>query len=75
MTSLLETRFTSIDGYEDQFGGERDKKFSRKRFRELLIEIQELPMAEQKLDLEKRLDEWMDGREQIDDITVMGIRF
>ncbi|MBE9517391.1 MAG: SpoIIE family protein phosphatase, partial [Bacteroidetes bacterium] len=63
------------DGYEDQFGGERDKKFSRKRFRELLLSIHSLPMPDQKSVLETRLDEWMDGREQIDDITVMGIRF
>lgn len=63
------------DGYEDQFGGEGDKKFSRKRFRELLLSIHSLPMSDQKSALEKRLDEWMDGREQIDDITVMGIRF
>ena len=63
------------DGYEDQFGGEEDKKFSRKRFRELLLSIHTLPMPDQKSVLETRLDEWMDGREQIDDITVMGIRF
>ncbi|MCK5067907.1 MAG: SpoIIE family protein phosphatase, partial [Bacteroidales bacterium] len=63
------------DGYEDQFGGEKDKKFSRKRFRELLLSIHSLPMPDQKSVLETRLDEWMDGREQIDDITVMGIRF
>jgi serine phosphatase RsbU (regulator of sigma subunit) len=63
------------DGYEDQFGGERDKKFSRKRFRELLLQIHTLPMVDQKKTLEVTLDQWMDGREQIDDITVMGIRF
>jgi ligand-binding sensor domain-containing protein/serine phosphatase RsbU (regulator of sigma subunit) len=63
------------DGYEDQFGGEKDKKFSRKRFRELLLEVHHLPMKDQKKTLESRLDKWMDGREQIDDITVMGIRF
>ncbi len=63
------------DGFEDQFGGERDKKFSRKQFRELLLSIHSLPMSEQKSTLEKRLEEWMNGREQIDDVTVMGIRF
>ena len=63
------------DGYEDQFGGENDRKFSRKQFRELLADIHTQPMAEQKSTLEKVLDEWIDGREQIDDITVMGIRF
>lgn len=63
------------DGYEDQFGGDHDKKFSRQRFRQLLQDIHTLSMQEQKSHLEKSLDEWMNGREQIDDITVMGIRF
>ena len=63
------------DGYEDQFGGEKDTKFSRKRFRELLMEIHTLPVHDQKVRMEERLDEWMDGYEQIDDITILGIRF
>jgi len=63
------------DGYEDQFGGEKNKKFSRKRFRELLLNIHTLTMPEQKRTLESTLDEWMEGVEQIDDITVLGIRF
>jgi serine phosphatase RsbU (regulator of sigma subunit) len=63
------------DGYEDQFGGEKDKKFSRKRFRNLLLELHDLPIEDQKKTLEKTLDNWIGGREQIDDITVMGIRF
>ena len=63
------------DGYEDQFGGEKDKKFSRQRFRKLLLDIHRLPMQDQKIRLENRLDDWMNGREQIDDITVLGIRF
>jgi serine phosphatase RsbU (regulator of sigma subunit)/sugar lactone lactonase YvrE len=63
------------DGYEDQFGGEKDKKFSRKRFRNLLLEIHGKSMEDQLASLEETLDKWMDGREQIDDITVMGIRF
>jgi len=63
------------DGYEDQFGGEKDSKFSRKRFRELLIEIHTLPLDDQKARMEERLDDWMDGREQIDDIMILGIRF
>jgi serine phosphatase RsbU (regulator of sigma subunit) len=62
------------DGYCDQFKGGRGKKFSKKRFYDLLIEIHKKPMAEQKKILEDSLNEWMDGGEQIDDITVMGIR-
>jgi len=63
------------DGFEDQFGGEKDKKFSRQRFRKLLLDIHRLSMQDQKIRLENRLDDWMNGREQIDDITVLGIRF
>jgi serine phosphatase RsbU (regulator of sigma subunit) len=63
------------DGYEDQFGGEKDSKFSRKRFRELLMEIHKLPLDDQKARMEERLDEWMDGKEQIDDIMILGIKF
>jgi len=63
------------DGFEDQFGGEKDKKFSRKRFRELLLEIHGLNMPEQKRTLKRSLEDWMNGGEQVDDITVMGIRF
>jgi serine phosphatase RsbU (regulator of sigma subunit) len=63
------------DGYEDQFGGEKNKKFSRYRFRELLLEIHEQKMSEQKRMLLKTLDDWMNGEDQVDDVTVMGIRF
>jgi serine phosphatase RsbU (regulator of sigma subunit) len=63
------------DGFEDQFGGEKDKKFSRKRFRNLLLEIHELNMPEQKRTLQRSLEDWMNGQEQVDDVTVMGIRF
>jgi ligand-binding sensor domain-containing protein/serine phosphatase RsbU (regulator of sigma subunit) len=63
------------DGFEDQFGGEKNKKFSRYQFRELLLEIHGLKMPEQKRMLVKTLDDWMNGEDQVDDVTVMGIRF
>jgi len=46
------------DGYVDQFGGEKNKKFKAKAFRELLIEINQQPMAEQKTIIEKRFLDW-----------------
>ena len=63
------------DGYADQFGGERSKKFSRRRFLAMLQEIHTLPMNTQKQRLTKTLKAWMKKEQQIDDITVMGIRF
>jgi len=66
--------YLASDGFQDQFGGKRDKKFLRQRFHALLTEISQMPMAVQKEVLEKRLREWMGSTVQTDDITVMGIR-
>jgi len=63
------------DGYIDQFGGDNNKKFMIKRFRELLLDIHQLPMQEQKNKLENTINKWIGKNEQTDDITVMGIRF
>jgi ligand-binding sensor domain-containing protein/serine phosphatase RsbU (regulator of sigma subunit) len=66
--------YLASDGFQDQFGGKRDKKFLRQRFHSLLTEIHKMPMGVQKEVLEKRLREWMGSTIQTDDITVMGIR-
>jgi Two component regulator propeller./Stage II sporulation protein E (SpoIIE)./Y_Y_Y domain. len=62
------------DGYQDQFGGDFDKKYLSSHFYLTLLEIHELPMLNQKEILEKKLKEWIKDDIQTDDITVMGIR-
>lgn len=62
------------DGFSDQFGGPDDKKFMYSRFRNLLINIQDLNMTEQKLVLYKEFQNWKGVNEQVDDILVIGIR-
>ena len=62
------------DGYVDQIGGDDRKTFRTKRFKELLLEIFRLPMNEQKIVLQKRIEEWQGELEQIDDILVVGIK-
>lgn len=62
------------DGYVDQFGGPKGKKFMRKQFRQLLLDISHLPMIEQKWRLMETLDKWQGQQEQVDDILVLGIR-
>ncbi len=62
------------DGYPDQFGGPDGRKFMSKRFRELLFEIHEKPIKEQKQILEQTLEDWIGENEQIDDILVMGLK-
>ncbi len=62
------------DGYQDQFGGKHGRKFMSKKLRELLLEIHQLPFAEQKEHLDQTLREWMGNITQIDDILVMGFK-
>lgn len=66
--------YTLTDGFPDQFGGEKGKKFMSKNLRELLAKNAQLPMPEQKKILETTLHKWVGNLEQIDDITVIGIR-
>jgi ligand-binding sensor domain-containing protein/serine phosphatase RsbU (regulator of sigma subunit) len=62
------------DGYQDQFGGEFNKKFLSKNFYLTLLEIHKLPMSGQRELLEEKINYWMADHIQTDDITVMGIR-
>lgn len=63
------------DGYEDQFGGDNDEKYGRKRFRKLLLETSNHQVTEQKIIIEKELKTWKsNGQIQIDDIVILGFR-
>ncbi len=63
------------DGYVDQFGGEKGKKFMKKRFKDLLLEIHDKPMQEQQKILDKEFLEWIGtDYEQIDDVIVIGVK-
>ncbi len=61
------------DGYADQFGGEQGKKLNRKRFKELLLTINEMPADEQESFLDYALTNWKQEEDQTDDILVIGI--
>lgn len=62
------------DGYLDQFGGPDGRKFMKKNFKKLILNIQSYPMTRQKEILEKNIKAWMGQSPQIDDILVLGIR-
>ncbi|HIN40019.1 MAG TPA: tetratricopeptide repeat protein, partial [Flavobacteriales bacterium] len=70
-----DTVYLFSDGYPDQFGGKKDKKFMMKNFKKLLLSIQDKTMNEQKTILETTMAEWKGDTEQVDDILVMGVRF
>jgi serine phosphatase RsbU (regulator of sigma subunit) len=62
------------DGYADQFGGEKGKKFKYKQLKDILLEHQLLLMAEQCSILEQKFYNWKGNLEQVDDVLVIGIR-
>ena len=63
------------DGYPDQFGGKRKRKFMIKKFRKLLHDIHHEELHIQRQILENTLDEWQGDYRQLDDILVMSIKF
>jgi serine phosphatase RsbU (regulator of sigma subunit) len=62
------------DGYVDQFGGEKGKKFKAKAFRKLLLSIQDKTMEEQKIIIDESFETWRGSLEQIDDVCIIGVR-
>jgi serine phosphatase RsbU (regulator of sigma subunit) len=62
------------DGYADQFGGEKGKKFKSGNLKKLLLSIQNDSLKQQEENLNTTLTNWRGDIEQIDDICVMGIR-
>jgi serine phosphatase RsbU (regulator of sigma subunit) len=66
--------YALTDGYPDQFGGPKGKKFMYKQLKDLLINISTKPINEQKEILSKCLLDWKGSAEQVDDITIIGFR-
>ncbi len=62
------------DGYADQFGGDKRKKFKYSRFRDLITEHADLSMPRQQQVLSDTIREWQGKEEQIDDMVIVGIR-
>jgi phosphoserine phosphatase RsbU/P len=66
--------YAFTDGFADQFGGPKGKKFKYKQLEELVVANSHLPMSEQKNILEKSFVSWQGELEQIDDVLVIGVR-
>ena len=61
------------DGYPDQFGGPKGRKFLTTNFRDLIQKISAEPLDIQEVKLETKIRKWQGNYEQIDDMTVIGI--
>ncbi len=61
------------DGYVDQFGGPKGKKFKHKQLQNLFLEIHTKPLDEQKEILDKTFEDWRGSLEQVDDVLIIGV--
>ena len=66
--------YTLTDGYADQFGGKKGKKFKYSRLKEISLSGHTLPMKKQLALLDQQIEEWKGQLEQVDDILIIGIR-
>ena len=69
-----DTLYMFSDGYADQFGGPKGKKFKYKPFKRLILENSQKPMEEQMAILKQAFSDWRGNEEQVDDVVVIGLR-
>ena len=62
------------DGYADQFGGEKSKKFMLKNFKKILVSISETELTKQEETLKRVYNDWKGSLDQVDDVLVIGVR-
>jgi serine phosphatase RsbU (regulator of sigma subunit) len=70
----LSALFLFTDGYADQFGGEKGKKFKYSNLQKLVLENSNLELATLNLKLSLTFDEWKGDLEQVDDVCIIGIK-
>lgn len=69
-----DTCYIFSDGYSDQFGGQKGKKYKTANFKKFLLTIQENSMEKQLTLLADEFKKWRGSMEQIDDVCVIGLR-
>ena len=66
--------YALTDGFPDQFGGDKGKKYMIKNLKDLLLQIAHLPMLEQEQKLADEFTAWKGENEQVDDVCIIGVR-
>ncbi len=69
-----DTIYIFSDGFPDQFGGEKGKKYKPTNFRKLLLSVQNETLYRQKKLIEESFENWKGSLEQVDDVCVIGVR-
>lgn len=65
--------YSFTDGFADQFGGEKGKKYKYKKLQNLILSISKEPMSQQLKHLQNDFEEWKGNLEQVDDVCIVGI--
>ncbi len=66
--------YTFTDGYADQFGGVKGKKFKYKQLEEMLLSIHTLPLEDQSKMLDEKFETWKGKLNQVDDVLIIGVK-
>ena len=66
--------YTFTDGYADQFGGPKGKKFKYTQLKELLISIQQFDLVKQEEIIKQKFVDWKGDLDQVDDVCLIGIK-
>ena len=69
-----DTIYVFSDGYSDQFGGPDGKKFKLTQFKTMLLNLNGVSMEQQKVALERSIEEWRGVLQQVDDMLVIGVK-
>jgi serine phosphatase RsbU (regulator of sigma subunit) len=69
-----DTIYIFTDGYQDQFGGDKGKKFKASALRDLITETGKRPINEQHETIQSAFENWRGGLEQIDDVCIIGVK-
>ncbi len=69
-----DTFYLYTDGFSDQFGGESDKKYKHKQFKNLIESVAGLPMALQEQQIRNEFTGWKGETQQVDDVLVFGFQ-
>ncbi len=69
-----DTLYLITDGYADQFGGPKGKKFKYKQLQEVILNVSTMPASEQKEKLSNAFEAWKGALEQVDDVCIVGIK-
>lgn len=69
-----DTIYIFSDGFPDQFGGERGKKYKSTQFKRFILSVQDKAMQDQRTSLDHEFEDWRGQVEQLDDVCVIGVR-